>query len=80
MGKLTAVVDGKRRIVSNPPLVVRLDDMIELEPDVVGDRLGTLFASYRMTLQSDRQRLLGHFAQVDIAHKVVGVGSVGTRA
>jgi uncharacterized protein (DUF2252 family) len=80
MGKLTAVVDGKRQIVSNPPLVVRLDDMIDLEPDVVRERLGTLVASYRKTLPSDRQRLLDHFAQVDIAHKVVGVGSVGTRA
>lgn len=80
MGKLTAVVDGKRQIISNPPLVVRLDDMIDMDPDGVRERLATLVASYRNTLQSDRRHLLDHFALVDIAHKVVGVGSVGTRA
>ena len=80
MGKLTALVDGKRQITSNPPLVVRLDDMIDVEPDEVRGRVSTLVASYRKTLQSDRRRLLDHFALVDIAHKVVGVGSVGTRA
>ena len=80
MGKLTAVVDGKRQIISNPPLVVRLDDMIDMDPDRVRERLATLVASYRNTLQSDRRHLLDHFALVDIAHKVVGVGSVGTRA
>jgi uncharacterized protein (DUF2252 family) len=80
MAKLTTVVDGKRQIISNPPLVVRLDDMIDLEPDVMRERLGALFASYRKTLPSDRRRLLDQFTQVDVAHKVVGVGSVGTRA
>jgi uncharacterized protein (DUF2252 family) len=80
MGKLTAVVDAKRQIISNPPLVVRLDEMIDLHPDEVRERLGTLVTSYRNTLPSDRRRLLDHFALVDIAHKVVGVDSVGTRA
>jgi hypothetical protein len=60
MGKLTALVDGKRQITSNPPLVVRLDDMIDVEPDEVRGRVSTLVASYRKTLQSDRRRLLDH--------------------
>ena len=44
------------------------------------ERLRALVASYRKTLQSDRRHLLDHFTLADIAHKVVGVGSVGTRA
>jgi uncharacterized protein (DUF2252 family) len=80
IAKLTAMVDGKRQIISNPPLIVRLEDMIEMHPDEVRKRLGTVIASYRKTLQSDRQHLLDHFSLTDIAHKVVGVGSVGTRA
>jgi uncharacterized protein (DUF2252 family) len=43
-------------------------------------RLRGLVDSYRGTLQSDRRRLLDHFMLADVAHKVVGVGSVGTRA
>jgi uncharacterized protein (DUF2252 family) len=80
IGKLSTVVDGKRQISSNPPLIVRLDDMIDLDPDEVRSRLGVLIGNYRKTLQSDRRRLLDHFSLIDIAHKVVGVGSVGTRA
>jgi uncharacterized protein (DUF2252 family) len=80
IGKLTTVVDGKRQIVSNPPLVVRLDDMVEVNPDVVRGRLGTLMAAYRNTLQSHLRVLIDHFTLADVAHKVVGVGSVGTRA
>jgi uncharacterized protein (DUF2252 family) len=80
IGKLTTVVDGRRQIMSNPPLVERLDDMMDMHPDEIRARLGTLLVSYRRTLQSDRRRLLDHFKLIDIAHKVVGVGSVGTRA
>ncbi|HLM21990.1 MAG TPA: DUF2252 domain-containing protein, partial [Propionibacteriaceae bacterium] len=80
IGKLSTVVDGKRQITSNPPLIVRLDDMIDLDPEEVRSRLGVLIDSYRKTLQSDRRRLIDHFSLIDIAHKVVGVGSVGTRA
>jgi uncharacterized protein (DUF2252 family) len=80
IGKLTTVVDGKRQIVSNPPLVVRLDDMVEVNPDGVRGRLGTLMAAYGNTLQSHLRVLIDHFTLADVAHKVVGVGSVGTRA
>jgi Uncharacterized protein conserved in bacteria (DUF2252) len=80
IGKLTSVVDGQRQISSNPPLIIRLDDMVDLDPKEVREQLGALIDSYRNTLQSDRQRLLDHFRLIDVAHKVVGVGSVGTRA
>jgi len=80
IGKLTTIVDGERRIISQPPLIERLDDMTDLDPDEVRGRLGTLIADYRDTLQSDRRVLLDHFTLADVAHKVVGVGSVGTRA
>lgn len=78
--KLTAVVDGKRQIIKSPPLVIPLEDMIDIDPDEARRRLGALLAGYRETLQSDRRILLDHFTLTDIAHKVVGVGSVGTRA
>jgi uncharacterized protein (DUF2252 family) len=80
IGKLTRLVDGKREIIKNPPLISSLEDMIDLDPEDVRRRLGGVITSYRKTLQSDRRVLLDHFRLVDIAHKVVGVGSVGTRA
>jgi uncharacterized protein (DUF2252 family) len=80
IGKLTATVDGKRRIISNPPLITRIEDMTDMDPDVFFERIRGLVASYSKTLQSDRRHLINHFVLADIAHKVVGVGSVGTRA
>lgn len=80
IGKLATIVDGKWQIISDPPLIVRLDDVVDVDPDTVRERLGTLISSYRNTLQSDRRVLLDHFTLADVAHKVVGVGSVGTRA
>jgi uncharacterized protein (DUF2252 family) len=80
IGKLTSVVDGNRQIRSDPPLIMRLDDLKDLDPDVMRARLGTLMQTYRKTLPSDRRHLLDHFTITDIGHKVVGVGSVGTRA
>ena len=78
--KLTARVDGEIRIVSDPPLIARLE---ELMPDVdaraLRDFLRRGFREYRQSLQPDRRRLLEQFELVDIARKVVGVGSVGTR-
>ncbi|MFG1622867.1 DUF2252 domain-containing protein [Kribbella sp. NPDC049227] len=83
VGKLTKVVDGQRRIVSNPPLVVPIDELDGVDGFDTADvfaALGELFIDYRATLQSDRGHLLDHFRLTDVAHKVVGVGSVGTRA
>lgn len=74
LDKLTTVVDGKRTIVEDPPLVVRLPDIDSLE--AVRD----FFEQYRHTLADERRRLLDQFHFVDAARKVVGVGSVGLRA
>jgi uncharacterized protein (DUF2252 family) len=79
--KLTHVVDGERKIVSDPPLIVPLVEMVT--PDVaeqLSGSLHTLIRTYRRTLLGDRRHLLEDFRFADIAHKVVGVGSVGTRA
>jgi uncharacterized protein (DUF2252 family) len=75
------VVDGELRFVNNPPLVVPIEELVsEDEGALLTDRMHGLLRSYRHTLQSDRQHLLKQFRFVSIARKVVGVGSVGTRA
>jgi uncharacterized protein (DUF2252 family) len=79
--KLTHVVDGQRRIISNPPLVEPLENIFEgAEREHLQEMLRSILRSYRRTLQSDRRHLLEEFRVVDMARKVVGVGSVGTRA
>jgi uncharacterized protein (DUF2252 family) len=79
-GKLTTVTDGRRRIISDPPLVVPIDQLSGFDHEVLLERIRELLAAYRGTLPSDRQLLLDQFTLADVAHKVVGVGSVGTRA
>jgi uncharacterized protein (DUF2252 family) len=79
--KLTHVVDGQRRIISDPPLIEPVDEVVHgMERDQLLDQLRTLVRSYRRTLQSDRRHLLEEYRVADMARKVVGVGSVGTRA
>jgi uncharacterized protein (DUF2252 family) len=79
--KLTHVVDGEARIVAEPPLIVPLDDLVSGdERDETFEWLHELLRSYRDSLANDRQALLEEFRLVDFARKVVGVGSVGTRA
>ena len=78
--KLTVLKDGRRRIAADPPLLVPVDDLlpdtgrIELE-----SRVRDLLNGYADTLAPDRRRLFRSFTFVDLARKVVGVGSVGTR-
>jgi hypothetical protein len=81
LAKLTRLVDGKPRIVSDPPLLVAVDDLIPSETDrsSLRQQLSGLIAKYRRTLETDRRYLLEQFEFADMAHKVVGVGSVGTR-
>jgi uncharacterized protein (DUF2252 family) len=79
-GKLTTIVDGQRRIVADPPLIVPVDELAGPDTDSVEDYLANLIRSYRRTLSGDRRRLVERFRYVDAARKVVGVGSVGTRA
>jgi uncharacterized protein (DUF2252 family) len=79
--KLTHVVDGERRIIGDPPLIEPLDQVFQgVERDVLFGFLRTVVRRYRNTLQSDRRHLLEDFRVTDAARKVVGVGSVGTRA
>jgi uncharacterized protein (DUF2252 family) len=79
--KLTERVDGRVRIAADPPLIVPIEDAVApraragLEAAIV-----ELIASYRETLSDDRRRLLDRFRYAHAARKVVGVGSVGTRA
>jgi uncharacterized protein (DUF2252 family) len=76
--KLTGMVDGEPRIVSDPPLIVPISELFTGEEAMEGTRL--VIREYRRTLQGDRRHLLERFRLVDAARKVVGVGSVGTRA
>ena len=81
--KLTEVVDGRQRIVSQPPVLVpmrELDSYYGLNPDDLEAVVYKQFDEYRSTLADTRRRLLDRFQIVDAARKVVGVGSVGTRA
>jgi uncharacterized protein (DUF2252 family) len=83
LSKLAELVDGEYRIVNQPPIVVPLRDL-EAAYGISGDQTEQIirdqFGAYRATLQDDRRRLLERFEVVDVARKVVGVGSVGTRA
>jgi uncharacterized protein (DUF2252 family) len=79
--KLTQVVDGETRFVSDPPLLVPIEELLpEREGSALTSAFHEMLRNYRSTLQSDRQHLLEQFRFVSIARKVVGVGSVGTRA
>ena len=79
--KLTEVVDGEARIVSDPPLIVPIAELAGPEQAAdVEDAFRDLIRQYRRTLSRDRRHLLERFRFVDAARKVVGVGSVGTRA
>ena len=80
--KLTELVDGEPRIVSDPPLIVpgaELAEQAGIPVELLEGELHQLFREYRRTLQHDRRHLLEEFRFVDLARKVVGVGSVGTR-
>jgi uncharacterized protein (DUF2252 family) len=83
LSKLGELVDGRYRIVSQPPIVVPARELMAqygIAPDELEQALHEQLRSYRGTLQPDRRHLLERFELVDVARKVVGVGSVGTRA
>ncbi|MFE2429211.1 DUF2252 domain-containing protein [Streptomyces sp. NPDC059373] len=78
--KLTQVIDGERMIVSDPPLLVPVRELLpDQEREALETRIRDLLDRYARTLQSDRQALLGQYRVAGMARKVVGVGSVGTR-
>ena len=79
--KLTEAVDGQLRFVSEPPLIVPLQELLgEAESAELRKRLEAMLADYRSSLTDEYGVLLGDYTFQSIARKVVGVGSVGTRA
>jgi uncharacterized protein (DUF2252 family) len=80
LSKLTREIDGELRIVSEPPLIVPLRELVDDDPGEVEAKVREVLAGYRETLPEDRRVLLDSYRYVDAALKVVGVGSVGTRA
>jgi uncharacterized protein (DUF2252 family) len=79
--KLTELVDGEPRIISDPPLIVPVEEVgAGAEASAIEESMRIVIRSYRRTLSGDRRRLLERFRYVHAARKVVGVGSVGTRA
>jgi uncharacterized protein (DUF2252 family) len=81
MAKLATENGGEPRIVSQPPLIVPLEELLgDVDRATLTEQLLVLLDSYRESLETDRSHLLEQFRLVQIARKVVGVGSVGTRA
>ena len=79
--KLTHEVDGEPQIISDPPLIVPIEELFPtVTAEQMTDVLRDFIRGYRRSLQSDRRTLLEQFRFVHLARKVVGVGSVGTRA
>jgi uncharacterized protein (DUF2252 family) len=81
LGKLTRMVDGEPRIISDPPLLVPVSELMigQMDRKAIDAQMSDLIAGYRRTLETDRRHLLEQFVYADMARKVVGVGSVGTR-
>ena len=78
--KLTRIVDGEPRIISDPPLLVPVEELVEGFSEGMDESIHDLYRAYRNSLESSRRDLLESYRFVHLARKVVGVGSVGTRA
>jgi hypothetical protein len=79
--KLGCYINGRPRIQADPPLLVPIADLVgDLDADEIESEVVGMIDTYRNTLSSDRRHLLDRYRYADLAHKVVGVGSVGTRA
>jgi uncharacterized protein (DUF2252 family) len=80
LAKLTVEVDGNLRFKEDPPLIIPAEDLFtDVYSKQTTANLADALAQYRQTLSGDRQRLLEKYEFTDLARKVVGVGSVGTR-
>jgi uncharacterized protein (DUF2252 family) len=81
VAKLTQLVDGRPRIIADPPLLVPITDLLprQMDQEAFQGQVKDLLGAYRRTLETDRRFLLEQFEFCDMARKVVGVGSVGTR-
>ena len=81
LGKLTEVIEGEPRIRNAAPVIERVQDLVPADgQERLDETIRGMVRDYRSTLPSDRRQLLERFRYVDAARKVVGVGSVGTRA
>jgi uncharacterized protein (DUF2252 family) len=81
LAKLSVQQDGELRIVSQPPLVVPIHELLpEVDAAALTNGLAELLRRYATSLPTDRRHLVGQYRLVQLARKVVGVGSVGTRA
>jgi uncharacterized protein (DUF2252 family) len=81
LNKLTSLHDGELQISGDPPLITPIEQLVpEDERHTVDVRARRVIAAYRRTLSADRRRLIDRYRYVHAARKVVGVGSVGTRA
>ena len=79
--KLTTLADGQPRIISDPPMIMPIEEVFaDVQAGAIYGQLLSVLGKYRRTLSSDRRHLLEQFRLVQVARKVVGVGSVGTRA
>ena len=81
VAKLTHLVDGRPKIIADPPLLVPITDLLPRQTDQAAfqAQITDLLAKYQRTLETDRRYLLDQYEYADMARKVVGVGSVGTR-
>lgn len=86
LNKLTEVVDGRRRIIADPPLITPIEDVVAdfhhgaVDPTQIHLQMQAWLDDYASRLETDRRHLLEQYELVHMARKVVGVGSVGTRA
>ena len=81
LAKLTTTVDGRLRIISDPPLLVPIEELIpdQARRGALQSEVQSIMSKYRRTLATDRRHLIDQYEFVHLARKVVGVGSVGTR-
>ncbi|MDJ0394241.1 DUF2252 domain-containing protein [Rhodococcus sp. G-MC3] len=79
LGKLTEIKDGRRQFVANPPLIVPVEELVD-DVEWTYRELDRRLHAYRETFAHDKQVLFDNYRPIQVARKVVGVGSVGTRA
>lgn len=80
LGRVTEVVDGERRFATQAPKQVRLIDLMSgADAERVWQAVRSVVVGYLASLPAERRHLLSQYRMVDVARRVVGVGSVGTR-